>query len=208
MKQLTFAARSTPLTALAVLLLISGSLVGCSSEEQDAASGQATSAPTAQACEQSTATIETEYIYAEFAAYVLSAEELVKNVDDVFVGRILSVGEAFSLDDGSSLIWTPFAVHVERRLLGTVEGRVTVVQHGGCDPDRNVLVVVKEDPLLEVGETYMFATRTGRNSDRPEWDGQHVVQALKGRVCIKDETHRQQLIQEYTEAINQAGLGS
>jgi hypothetical protein len=207
MKQLTFAARSTPLTALAVLLLISGSLVGCSSEEQDAASGQATSAPTAQACEQSTATIETVYIYVEWEAYLVNTEELVKNVDDVFVGTILSAGETFSLN-GHSDVWTPYAVEVEQRLLGSVEGTVTVVQHGGCDPDHNMLVIVKEDPLLEVGETYMLASLNNRNDDRPEWDGLHFVAAFKGRVRIKDEAHRQQLIQEYTDAINRAGRGS
>ena len=201
-----FPARSTTLTAFAVLLLISGSLAGCSSDE-DAASGQATSATTAQAEEQPTACTETAYIYAEFEEWVLSTEGIVKHADDVYIGMVLSAGETFSRY-GHGDVWTPFTVEVEQRLLGSVEGTITVVQFGGCDPTRDILMIVEGDPLLEVGETYMLASRTGRTPDRPEWEGQHVVQPVKGRVQIKDEAHRQQLIQEYTEAINKAGLGS
>jgi hypothetical protein len=99
MKQLAFAVRSTTLAGLAILLLIGGSLVGCGSDEEDAAAGQATPATTAQAEVQPTATVEIEYIYADFAAYVNNTAELVKNVDDVFVGTTLSAGEAFALND-------------------------------------------------------------------------------------------------------------
>jgi hypothetical protein len=214
-----------------VVLLISGSLAGCSSDEESVAAVQATPTatvsaglqptasagpqPTVSAEPQSTATAgevepcatsERSYIEVEYEEWVLSTEEIVKHVDDVYVGTVLSAGETFSRN-GSSIAWTPFTVEVEQRLLGSVEGTITVVQMGGCNPDRNVLYIVGSDPLLEVGETYMFASRTGRNN-RPEEEGQHFVAAFRGRVWIQDEAHRQQLIQEYTEAINKAGLGS
>lgn len=207
MKHLTFPARSTTLTAFAVLVLISGSLAGCSSGEEDAASGQETPAPTAHAGEQPTATTETVYNGADLVDWVFNTDDLVKNVDDVFVGTVLSAGESLFLT-GASDIWTPYTVQVDQRLLGTVEGTITVAQFGGYDPERDAIVIFEEDPLLEVGETYMLATLNNRTPDRPEWDKLHFLAAVKGHVRIANEAHRQQVIDEYSEAITKAGLGS
>lgn len=207
MKQLTLLSRSTTLSALAVLLFICGSLTGCASGNGDPTSGQAAPTTNGQDVEESTSTAETVYIAAEFEEAVFSTEGIVKIADDIYIGTVLSAGETFSRY-GHGDVWTPFAVAVEQRLLGNVEGTITVVQHGGFDPKRNIFVIVEEDPLLEVGETYMLASRTGRNKNRPEWEGQHVVQAVKGHVRIQNEAHRQQLIQEYAEAIDRAGRGS
>ena len=207
MKQLTFPARSTTLTALAVLMLISGSLAGCFSDEEDAASGQETLATTPQAGEQPTTTTETVYNGADLVDWVFNTDDLVKHVDDVFIGSVLSAAESLFLT-GESDIWTPYKVRVDQRLLGTVEGTITVAQFGGYDSERDIIVIFEEDLLLEVGETYMLATINNRTPDRPEWDELHFLAAAKGHVLFANEAHRQQLIQEYTEAIDQAGLGS
>lgn len=182
------------LRCLVVLALALGLLVSCSDEGDDIAAAQPT------------ATVATTYVSVQLEEGIEHKDVLVKEVDDIYIGKVESVDRAFSRYDRGDL-WTQFTVSVEQALLGDLSGNVTVIQQGGFDSAENVLVIAGDDPLLEEDATYLFASRTGRNN-LPEEEGQHFIVPVYGDIRIEDETHRQQLVQEFTEAIESARPGS
>jgi hypothetical protein len=132
-------------------------------------------------------------------------EVLVGEVEQLFFAKILSMGETIR-GDGLPFERTPFTVDVEQRLLGDVEGTITVIQHGGYDRAHHNMVLWECDPLLKVGATYLLAGSADSHSP-PGVDGYRIV-VQYGTIRVGDEAHRQRLIQEYTEAIELAGLGT
>lgn len=212
-------AGSTVLTTLAVLMLLSITVAGCSSADEERGSSQSTSSLEAQDGVLATASIEREYISAEFEEWAARPETLVKHVDAIYIGTVRSADRTFSRLGVPGDVWTAYTVEVEESLLGDVDRKITLIQQGGFDADRNVTVLIDGVPLIEVGETYLFASMTERHVPRedlpdrvaqptPLADGEHIVVEPTGHIRIEDEAHRRQLIEEYTEAIKQAGLGS
>jgi hypothetical protein len=182
------------LVLLIALVLTVGLFASCSSDDTD------------ESFAQPTATPETSHVSVQLEQGIERKEVLVKEVDDIYIGKVESVDRTYSRYDRGD-VWTQYTVSVEQALLGELRGNVTVIQQGGFDPAENVLVIAEGDPLLEVGTTYLFASRTGRNN-LPEEEGQHFIVPVYGDIQIEDEDHRQRLIQEFTEAIEVARPGS
>ncbi|ADI09205.1 hypothetical protein SBI_06085 [Streptomyces bingchenggensis BCW-1] len=78
--------------------------------------------------------------------------------DDVFIGKV-TAREGLRRTNGDRLLWTTYRVEVRNTLKGEVSGSVRVAQEGGDDPLRRQRIVVGEAPALEVGRTYVLATR-------------------------------------------------
>ena len=192
------------LVVVIVALLVVCVLPGCNSEDDGGAQAQGT-ATTTSASVEPTATIETVCIEVEWSEPMWEKEVLVANVEQLFFARILSMGETIR-GDGIPYVRTPFTVEVEERLLGDIEGSITVIQNGGYDRTYHNMVQWECDPLLEVGETYLLAARFDAHSP-PGVNGYRLVDTY-GTIQVQDEAHRKRLIREYTGAIEQAGLGS
>lgn len=209
--------RSLRLVALTSSLFIGSALAGCSSEDDGSAanrptvtSAQSTLEPTAttvrQATVEPTATIEMLCLEIEWSEPVDTKEGLARAVDEIFLARVLSMGETIS-GDGIPYERTPFVVSVEQSLLGDLDGDIKVIQQAGYDRAHHSIVSFECDPLLEVGQTYVLATLSGRNPG-PDDDDRHVIVPLFGTILVQNEDHRQQLIQEFTDAIDLAGVGT
>lgn len=94
-------------------------------------------------------------------AYNLSdRRDLAGFADDVWFGEVL---ERLSQEDLSetgpgAVPVTRFRVRVAETLKGSLSGEVIVAQDGGTDPVSGDSLLVDENPLLEVGSTYLLAT--------------------------------------------------
>ncbi len=51
---------------------------------------------------------------------------------------------------------------VERNIKGSLSGTVVVVQHGGCDPRYDRIVLVNGDDLLRPGQKVVYQPRSCR----------------------------------------------
>jgi hypothetical protein len=196
--------RSPGLLALASLLLMSGAFTGCSTQDDGSASNLGT-ATAGQLTVEPTATIETVCIEVEWSEPLFKKEVLVSNVDQLFFARILSMGETIRKSRNTPYVRTPFSVEVEQRLLGDVEGTITVIQDGGYDRAYRNMVLWDCDPLLHVGAAYLLAGGADLRTS-PEGGAYRLVATFR-TIYVGSENHRQQLIQEYTEAIELAGRG-
>ncbi|TVL93550.1 hypothetical protein [Streptomyces sp. SAJ15] len=78
--------------------------------------------------------------------------------DDVFVGTVVAK-EGTRRTNGGRLLWTTYQVEVVSTLKGKVSGSVRVAQEGGRDPLHPQQTTAGQAPELEVGRTYVLATR-------------------------------------------------
>lgn len=76
--------------------------------------------------------------------------------DDVYVGTVVK-DRGVKYRDGEP--FTVFRVKVLKTLKGQVAGNIKVAQEGGKDPVRRIDIEIGNTPLLEVGKTYVLATR-------------------------------------------------
>jgi len=119
--------------------------------------------------------------------------KLVGASDNVFVGKVVAQKGNKSLDSGPE---TQYVVKVTKNIKGKLTGEITVNQQGGYvkEGNKDVLILFNNDPLLEVGEKYLFATRYLESEN---W---HTVINKFGDVKIKDDEHFNKLVKEFTEA--------
>ncbi|AZI65756.1 MULTISPECIES: hypothetical protein [unclassified Rhodococcus (in: high G+C Gram-positive bacteria)] len=83
--------------------------------------------------------------------------------DAVFVGTVLE--QSGFAADRSAVPETQFRVQVSNSLKGEVAEEVTVNQQGGTDPKTGEVILLEEDPMIEVGKSYLFATRYNADFD-------------------------------------------
>lgn len=152
--------------------------------------------------------MEIVYIDYEWAAEYYKKDVLVSEVSDVFIETVRSMGDTFSRYGRLHDTWTPYIVEVEEVLRGDVSGEITVIQHGGFDCGPEWLMLVRGRSLLNVGKTNLLATNADLHAGEDGDSTHHLVVPLWEHIPIDNETSRQQLIDEYTEAIQQAGLES
>jgi len=86
---------------------------------------------------------------------------LVDYVDTVFFGTVVAKVGSQALDP--HLPETQFRIRVTDVLKGSLGSEVVVNQLGGVRTDTDELVLIEGDPLLTVGKTYFFASRTHPN---------------------------------------------
>jgi hypothetical protein len=117
---------------------------------------------------------------------------LVGAVDNVFIGRIISQEGTYKRD--LVLPETMFAVEVIHNIKGKLSGTVIVNQQGGVDEEKNALMLVNDDPLLEPGQMYLFAAKVGGNGD---W---YTVVPKFGDIAIKNNLAQVHLTNEFEDA--------
>lgn len=149
-----------------------------------------------------------------FAFYVSDDRKLVGHADDVFVGLVLRQAGEEGLptsEPGMEMAQTQFSVELLENIKGELSGAVTVNQLGGYEehtadrdyPEHGVekgelvreLILVDDNPLLEPGRQYLFATNPEYGK---EWH-QIVAQGF-GNLPIEDAHHRRALVQRFVEA--------
>ncbi|MEH6796692.1 MAG: hypothetical protein V7694_21415 [Rhodococcus sp. (in: high G+C Gram-positive bacteria)] len=83
--------------------------------------------------------------------------------DAVFVGTVLE--QTGFETERSAIPETQFRVQVSDSLKGDVAEEVTVNQQGGTDPKTGEVLLLEDDPMIEVGKSYLFATRYNADFD-------------------------------------------
>lgn len=137
------------------------------------------------------------HVFGDYAFNVEDERKLVGFADNVFVGRVVEQlgtnGQTHSGD--TDLPHTQYSVEVLENVKGNLEGSVTVSQIGGYDPQENAVVLVKNDRLLEPGQTVLFSTRFD------ESNGWHVITVNGyGDERIESPQERSDLVQEFEKA--------
>lgn len=117
---------------------------------------------------------------------------LAGGVHDIFVGRVVSKAGNKSLQ---RLPETQFQVDVLETIKGNLSGTVVVNQLGGYRG--NQLVLFEGDKLLEIGKTYLFATR---NHPEEDW---HTLVSGYGDLLISNEAGRASLTARFRKAVNE-----
>lgn len=115
--------------------------------------------------------------------------ELALNTHHIFVGRV--VGFEGTMLRGDSMPWSRFTVAVADHVMGELPARVTVLQEGGWSVEEGRTILVAGDELLEIGRTYLFATRTGGGG---EW---HTLVPIYGKLPVGDRLERERLIERF-----------
>lgn len=113
---------------------------------------------------------------AMFAFDIDDQRKVAGGADSVFVGTVLDQPSAISRME--PFPETQFTVHVNSVLKGDISGDVTVSQQGGFDAGTNTLLLMEDDPLLEVGSAYVLSTNLDPAS------GWHNVTILAGHVPV------------------------
>ena len=117
-------------------------------------------------------------------------------VFDVFVGRVVSkLDNVPPSENLPPLPTTLFAVEVEENIKGHLSGTVTVVQGGGCNPARNQVVLINNDPVLKPGEEAVFST------SEDSQDGPHsMVGDRFSHVPVETETQEARVVDAFEAA--------
>lgn len=84
---------------------------------------------------------------------------VMANTDTVFVGKVLTV-----TDRDEDAAWTSYAVDVVETIAGQPPARAQIRQHGYVDRQGTVHIV-EDQALIEVGQTYVFATNEEASLD-------------------------------------------
>ena len=78
---------------------------------------------------------------------------------------------------------------VERNIKGSLSGTVVVVQHGGCDPRYDRIVLVNGDDLLRPGQEVVLSTK------KLSPEGPHlIVGSNYGDIEVTTEEQRAKVI--------------
>ena len=110
--------------------------------------------------------------------------------ESVFLGQVTGAGRA---TDKQPVIETDFPVKVLESLKGSARGTVTVTQQGGYVPGHDELRLMEGDQLLELGGTYLFATRS-------DPAGRHYLVPQFGDVPVRSAAHENDLRERFTKA--------
>lgn len=138
------------------------------------------------------------YTEALYITDVSNPQRLAGLATNVFVGRVVAFQNTHYPDGIPESLFT---VEVQENLKGELWGQVTVNQQGGVwqsqaeQKSEPVVHLVNNDPLLVVGQTYLFATlpdKAGR------W---HTLIPVFGDVLIDDAAERTSLITTYRAAV-------
>lgn len=194
-------------TAVAVAVILAGAgVAACSASGEDGANGQPQQASEQQASPRSAP--PRVYHMETLDAFDTSDERmLVGFADNVFVGRVGGrVGdeplEGRVVPDpdspegaAPSTPQTQFSVEVLDNVKGQLNRTVTVSQTGGRVPGENAVMQNNGDPLLQPGQTVLFATRfdSGRG-----WH--QITSANHADVRLETSEERNRVVNRFEEA--------
>jgi hypothetical protein len=139
---------------------------------------------------------ETVNIVTDPAFDVSDERHLVGYADNVFVGRVVRKLENVPpAENVPPLPTTLFAVEVQENIKGSLSGTVTVVQGGGCNPARDQVVLINNDPPLRPGEVAVFST----SKDSPT--GPHsMIGDRFSHVPVETETQEARMVATFEAA--------
>lgn len=112
---------------------------------------------------------------------------------NIFIGKVISQAGTKSL---GSLPETQFKVQVLQNIKGNLSGTILVNQQGGYN-QYDELVLVEEDPLLQTGKTYLFATRYLKQEN---W---HTVIPHFGDIRLDSPVERLKILTQMKQAVEQ-----
>ena len=119
---------------------------------------------------------------------------------NIFIGRVVEqVGsQDIPSDGGESWPRTQFRVEVLQNIKGQLDGTVIVDQDGGYyrTAEGVVLILIDGDPLLEPGQTYLFAVEPSTLNE--SWYA--IAGEGYGDVPIRDAQQRQALVEKWHSA--------
>lgn len=194
-------------TAVAVAVILAGAgVAACSASGEDGTNRQPRKASEQQASQRS-APPRVDHIETLAAFDTSDERKLVGFADNVFVGRVEErVGDeplesqVVPDPDGPegpapSTPQTQFSVEVLDNVKGQLNGTVTVSQTGGRVPGENAVALNNDDPLLQPGQTVLFATRfdSGRG-----WH--QITSANYGDVRLETPEERNRVVNQFEEA--------
>jgi hypothetical protein len=184
---------------LAAVALVGRGQVGQGSHDDDASSGSALERTAGDETASRTGCgpdAQTVNIVTDPSFDVSDKRQLVGYVDNVFVGRVLrKIDNVPPSENVPPLPTTLFAVEVEENIKGSLSGTVTVVQGGGCNPARDQIVLINNDPPLKPGEEAVFST----SEDSP--NGPHsMVGDRFSHVTVETERQETQAVARFQAA--------
>jgi len=140
--------------------------------------------------------VEVRHAHLNYIDDFSDKRKLVGASNNVFIGKVVSQKGNKSLDGGPE---TQYVVKVVKNIKGNLSGEITVNQQGGYVKEgiKEVLIIFNDDPLLEAGEKYLFATRYLASEN---W---HTLINKFGDIKIKNDEHYNQLVKEFTEAYSE-----
>jgi hypothetical protein len=150
---------------------------------------------------------EVRYTQASWAHHFEDVAGLTTAADLVVVGTVAGIegANADTTTAGavtSTLRFTDFVVDVHDVFAGTAtDDQITIHQTGGQDAD-GVRTEIMDDPLLEIGETYIFFMRTDPASHRYV-----ILGGPQGRLMVTSGGRASSLSEIYTDrGISDLGL--
>lgn len=150
------------------------SIAACATENIDASDGRDIASQESP--------IASSYSEASWVIDIHDQREVAGFADAVFVGTVLE--QIGSADDRSAIPETQFRVSVTESLKGELAAEVTVNQQGGTDPKTGEVLLLEGDPLIEAGETYLFAARYNADLDF------YTVVPVTGHTVLNDSSGR------------------
>lgn len=129
------------------------------------------------------------YISPSHVTDVSNDRKLAGIADNLFVGEVKAQLGNKKLDKVPE---SQFKVEVIQNIKGTLNGVVTVNQQGGNDDGS--LILVEGDSLLEVGKTYLFATRVNQEQ---KWN---TLVPVYGDILVNNDIKKKDLIDRFTKA--------
>ena len=119
---------------------------------------------------------------------------------NIFIGRVVEQvgGQDIPSDGGESWPRTQFSVQVLQNIKGQLAGTVIVDQDGGYYRTAQgvELILIDGDPLLEPGQTYLFAVEPSTLNE--SWYA--IAGEGYGDVPIRDAQQRQALVEKWQKA--------
>lgn len=121
-------------------------------------------------------------------------QKLVSSVDHVFIGEVLREDGVTKSKDG---VETQFIVGITQNVKGALLGEIKVRQKGGYYKQKGKLFYeqYEKDPLLKVGQMYMFAATFNKENEYFE------VMPKYGSYPLNSEEQKYQKINEIQEAL-------
>jgi hypothetical protein len=110
------------------------------------------------------ASYELSYVHAQWAYDIADPEEVVDQVDAVFIGTVTqSEGQ---IEGSTAMPFSLWTVEATESLQGDVSGSVTVAQEGGFNEEEQKLYLHEGDQLMTVGASYLL---TAKFSEADGW---------------------------------------
>ena len=136
--------------------------------------------------------VRKNYVEVFWAIDIDNTEVCAKEAENVFIGEVIKkVGNTIS----TFMPENQFEVHVEENIKGNLQGNVIVNQSGGYNIFTKTIVLYDGDTLIEEGETYLFTTTCRGEYHKSR--GWHQVKPIGGKIKVKDEEHKKELIEKF-----------